>query len=97
MVRWQRFGTDTLKPIGSAWKSSTLAPRAPAHSIEMRHMGQPWIGNWIRAAGIVSARSSMDLERYVMPPSWVAATYLVSRPDSWNGFSPPIYVQSGLA
>lgn len=97
MVRRQRFGTNTVKPIGAAWKPSALGPRASARIVEMRHMGQPWIGNWIRAAGVVSARSPMDLERYVMPPLWPAATDLVPRFDRWNGFSPPIYVQSSLA
>jgi hypothetical protein len=97
MVRWQRFGTDTLKPVGAAWKSSALAPRASACIVEMRHMGLPWIGNYICAAGFVSARSPMDLERYAVPPSWLAATDLVSRPYRWDGPSPPIYVRPRLA
>lgn len=39
MVRWQRFGTDTLKPFGEARKSSALPPRASACIVEERHMG----------------------------------------------------------
>jgi hypothetical protein len=97
MVRWQRFGTDTLKPVGSARVSSALPPSASARILEMCHMGQPRIGNCICAAGVVKARSPVDLERHAVPPSWPAATDLVSRPDRWNDSSAPIYVRPRLA
>jgi hypothetical protein len=92
MVRRQRIGTDTLKPIGAARVSSALAPRASACIVEMRHMEQPWIGNYICALGVVAESSSMDLDRCAVPPPWLIAAYLVSRPDRWNGASPSIYV-----
>jgi hypothetical protein len=72
--------------------SSALSTRASACIVEVRHMGHRWIGNYICAVGVAAESSSMDLERYAVPPPWLVAAYLFSRPDRWNGASPSIYV-----
>jgi hypothetical protein len=83
MVRWQRFGTDTVKPIGAAWKSSDLGPRASAYIIEMRHMG---------SLGLEIAFAPLALFRRARPWIWSAMLclhlgllLLISFPDLTAG------------